>query len=97
MIKVYAERHWIREDKETDGAIFTSIDIESRGVTSLLDNPEGEPRLDKLVDISFVKASGTFHIGFKIMDDASKEATMKALSIMIEDLSTLRNEVIKLS
>lgn len=99
MKTIYAERHWIKEEKITDGSIHTSIDEESLGITSLSlpENLEGEPLMIHGAFINLVRASGSFSISFKIEDDKSKEDAMKSLSIMIEDLTTLRNEIIKLS
>ena len=104
MKTIYAERHWIKDNKESDGSILTSIDeftrMESQGITSIPNSMTGEPEeieiKEHTASVTFVRAGGAFSSTFIINNMEDKEAAMKALSIIIKDLESLRNAIIKL-
>ena len=104
MKTIYSERNWIKDAKVHDGSIHTAIDEfirkESAGVTSIPNSTTGMPEEIEIKEytasISFVRAGGAFSSSFIINDDTEKEAAMKALSTIIRDIESLRNEIIKL-
>ena len=74
--------------------------MESEGITSIGNSITGAPVevevKEHTASVSFVRAGGAFSSTFIINNADHKEAAMKALSIIIKDLESLRNEIIKL-